>query len=251
MAVVKTKGIIIKRINLGEADKILTILTADRGKIRVMAKGMRRSNAKLGGFLELFRYNDYLLAEGRNLDIVTGATTIESFRQIGLNLRKVGTAYYVAEIVDKLIEETQEADGVFELVYAVFKEINSACLPLDFIKGFFELNILASLGFKPELDKCIVCEKLIDPRQKFGFSISLGGLVDSDHFFNDPSAIVLDAKERELLRAMLTTPLKSFRNQDNLLPDNTKLINLSANFLDYMMEKNLRSKEFLEEVLEF
>jgi len=251
MAVIKTKGIIIKRINLGEADKILTIITGDRGKIRVVARGVRRPNAKLSGFLELFRYNDYLLAEGRNLDIITGAATIESFRQISLNLRKIGLAYYVAEIIDKLVEETQEADRVFDLVYAVFKEINSNRLPLDFIKGFFEFNILSALGFKPELNKCIVCEKPIDPTQKFGFSVMLGGLVDNDHFFSDPQAIVLDQSTAEILCAMANAPLKHFYQKENLSEVTPQVAKISSSFLDYMMEKNLRSKEFLEEVLEF
>lgn len=251
MAVVKTKGIIIKRINLGEADKIITILTDDRGKIRVVARGVRRANAKLSGFLELFHYNEYLLAEGRNLDLITGASTIESFRQISLNLRKIGLAYYVAEIVDKLVEETQEADRIFEITYAVLKEINSAKLPLDFVKGFFELNMLSTLGFKPELDKCIVCEKPIDYTQKFGFSVMLGGLIDNDHFFSDPNAIVLDQFTAEVLRDMVNLPLKHFRHYRNLSEVIPQVTKISANFLDYMLEKNLHSRKFLEEVLEF
>ena len=152
MAIVKTKGIIIKRINLGEADKILTILTTDRGKIRVVARGVRRPEAKLGGFLELFRYNEYLLAEGRNLDVVTGASTIESFRQISLNLRKIGLAYYVAEIIDKLVEETQEADRVFELVYSVLKEINATLIgPWYGRQGVYEFKNKATTKDLKEL----------------------------------------------------------------------------------------------------
>lgn len=254
MAVIKTKGIIIKRINFGEADKILTILTSDRGKIRVVAKGMRRQNAKLGGFLELFRYNEYLLAEGRNLDIVTGAVTIESFRQIGLNLRKIGLAYYVAEVIDKLIEETQEANDVFELTHTVFKEINSNKLPLDFIKGYFEFNILSVLGFRPELYRCIVCNKPIDTTQKFGFSVTLGGLLDSDHWFSDPCAVVVTSKELEILQQAIDYPLKNIvqqYNQADLADVSVKFTKISANFFDYMLEKNLRSKAFLEEVFEF
>ncbi|MFA5967245.1 MAG: DNA repair protein RecO [Patescibacteria group bacterium] len=251
MAVIKTKGIIIRRINLGEADRILTILTADRGKIRVVARGVRRANAKLSGFLELFRYNEYLLAEGRNLDIITGAATIENFRQISLNLRKIGLAYYVAEISDRLVEETQEADQVFDLVYTALKEINANKLPLDFVKSFFEFNILSVLGFKPELTKCIVCEKPIDLTQKTGFSVTLGGLIDRDHLFSDPSAIMVDQLVAKTLCLMTSAPLKHFHTFEQLSEVTPQIAQISANFLDYMMEKNLRSKEFLEEVLEF
>ena len=97
MATIKTSGIVIRRINLGEADKILTILTRDRGKIRVVAKGVRRPKAKLAGFSDMFHYNDFILAEGRNLDIVTSATTVERFVTDGMELEKIGVMYYLCD----------------------------------------------------------------------------------------------------------------------------------------------------------
>ena len=87
--------------------------------------------------------------------------------------------------------------------------------------------------------------------QKFGFSITLGGLVDSEHFFSDPNAEVLDRSTAEVLCTLVDAPLKHFYACDNLAEVTPQIAKIGANFLDYMMEKNLRSKEFLEEVLEF
>ncbi|MFH1088310.1 MAG: DNA repair protein RecO [Patescibacteria group bacterium] len=251
MATIKTKGIIIKRINLGEADKILTILTADRGKIRVIAKGMRKPKSKLGGFLELFRYNEYILAEGRNLDLVTGASTIESFRQIGLSLHRLGLAYYIAELIDKLVEETQDANEIFNLTHSVFKEINQHKLPIDFIKSFFELNLLGVLGLRPELDKCIICNKPIDYQNKFGFSWALGGMLDREHLTNENHVVVLNATEADLLRYIATNPCKSLQMQESYIDDIAKISRLTNSLMEYSLEQQLKSRNFLEEVMQF
>src|SRR4030042_6840840 len=198
MAIIKTKGIIIKRVNLSEADKILTILTADRGKIRVVARGVRKPKAKLGGFLEMFRYNEYLLAEGRNLDLVAGAYTIDNLVSIGQSLRSVATAYYIAETVDKLIEETQEASKTFEIVYRSLKAISQSG-DLDAIKGWFEINLLASLGFRPELNRCVECRA---PLEEGWFSFELGGILDAQHPNSDLAALPVSAVELLELRAI-------------------------------------------------
>ena len=243
MATIKTKGIIIKRISLGEADRILTILTEDRGKIRVVARGVRKPRAKLGGFLELFRYNEYLLAEGRNMDLVTGAYTIDNLMGIGQSLRSIATAYYIAETVDKLIEETQDVGRSFGIVYQALKAINDGG-DLDAIKSWFEVNLLTSLGFRPELDHCVECRSPIDveaPKGSFQawFSFDLGGLLDEQHHGSDPGSLAVNADE--------VMELRSISRQ---LPQrvSAKVAQVGAGFMEQVIDRNLKSKEFLAEV---
>lgn len=250
MATIKTKGIIIKRINLGEADKILTILTPDRGKIRVVAKGVRKPKAKLGGFLELFRYNEYLLAEGRNLDLVAGAYTIDNLAGVGQSLRSVATAYYIAETVDKLIEETQEINKAFEIVYHSLKAISQSG-DLDAIKSWFEINLLTSLGFRPELNHCVECQEPISteapmepfpkgrPSVQAWFSFDLGGMLDAKHRSADPMALPVSSTE-----------LAELRSIGGGIPQrvSAKVAQIGAGFMEQIIDRNLKSKEFLAEV---
>lgn len=247
MAIIKTRGIVIKRTNLGEADRILTILTEDRGKIRVVAKGVRRPQAKMGGFLETFRFNDYLLAEGRNLDIVTGVNTIDNLSGISINLQGIALAYYIAEIADKLIEETQENSAAFDLVYVALKEIARGKLPINLIRSFFEINILALLGFKPELDHCIECRKQVIAGV---FSANLGGVLDEAHKSNDPLAVEVSQSELAMLRQMITGDLNVIAMNPEMLTMLSKINRISSGFLDYVVDRNLRSKEFLNEMSE-
>jgi DNA repair protein RecO (recombination protein O) len=235
MATVKTKGIIIKRINLGEADRILTILTEDRGKIRVMAKGVRKPKAKLSGFLELFRYNEYLLAEGRNLDLVAGAYTIDNLVGVGQSLRSVATAYYIAETVDKLVEETQEISKAFGIVYQALRAISES-RDLDAVKSWFEISLLSSLGFKPELNHCVECRA---PLNEGWFSFDLGGLLDNQHCSSDVGSIPINPEEVVELRSITRQiPLRV----------SPKVAQIGAGFMEQIIDRNLRSKEFLAEV---
>ena len=245
MATIKTKGIIVKRINLGEADRILTIITQDRGKIRAIAKGVRKSKAKLSGFLEMFRYNDYLIAEGRNLDIITSAQTIDNLHGIGKDLRSVALAYYIAEMVDRLVEETQEVDGIFDLTLLILNEINKGDLNLDLLKSFFEINILSLLGLQPELNYCVECRKLVS---EGCFSFSMGGLLCDEHSNSDPVSMKLTNQEINILKNLLAKDVLDIRLEKESL---SKITQICSNFLEYMLDRDLKTKEFLNETANF
>lgn len=245
MATIKTKGIIIKRINLGEADRILTIITQDRGKIRAIAKGSRKSNAKLSGFLEMFRYNDCLIAEGRNLDIITSAQTIDTLHGISRDLRSVALAYYIAEMVDRLVEETQEVDGIFDLTFLVLNEISKGDLNLDLLKSFFEINILSLLGLHPELNYCVECRKSVS---EGCFSFSMGGLLCDEHSNSDPVSMKLTNQEIGNLKSLLAKEVGDIHLEEESL---SKITQVCSNFLDYILDRELRTKEFLSETADF
>ncbi|MFA6492884.1 MAG: DNA repair protein RecO, partial [Patescibacteria group bacterium] len=94
----KTRGIILKRTNLNEADRILTIFTENNGRIKAVAKGIRKTLSKLAGHLELFCLTDFVIAEGRNLDTITAAETQKCFINLRGDLESTNVAYYLAEI---------------------------------------------------------------------------------------------------------------------------------------------------------
>jgi len=141
----KTEGIILKRRNFGEADKILTIFTKHYGKIKVIAKGIRKITSKKAGTLELFNHCKLILAKGRDLDIVTEAQVINNFSSWRRNLNKVGFAWYFCELVDKLTAEGQLNKDIFELLKNYLENINQKDTP-QLIRSFEE-HLLNKLGF--------------------------------------------------------------------------------------------------------
>ncbi len=142
---IKTEGIILKRINYGEADRILTIYTKHYGKIKALAKGVRKITSRRGGNVELFNQATLFFHKGKNLDLLTEAQVTNAFKSWRKDLKKVATAYYFAELVDKLTPEEQPNQAVFNLLSRYLEKIGTASLPE--LTRSFEEALLKELGF--------------------------------------------------------------------------------------------------------
>lgn len=143
-----TEGIILARKNFGEADRVLTIFTKRFGKIRAVAKGVRRITSRKKGSLELFNHTRLFLSRSRGLDIITEAETKHSFLTWRKDLARIGVAYHLSEVVERLTPEHQEHQEIFELLLDAYSNLQSldywAIYP--FIQSF-KVRLLEELGF--------------------------------------------------------------------------------------------------------
>lgn len=143
-----TEAVILGRKNYGEADRLLTVFSKHYGKLRIIAKGIRRPTSRKKGALELFCHVRLFLAKGKNLDIVTEAEIKDGFFGWRKDLTKVGVAYHLAELVTRLLPEHQEHKEVFELLLESFQSLSK----LDywslypFIRSF-KTGLLEELGY--------------------------------------------------------------------------------------------------------
>ncbi|OGD56433.1 DNA repair protein RecO [Candidatus Beckwithbacteria bacterium RIFCSPLOWO2_02_FULL_47_23] len=142
----KTEAIVLKRTNFGEADRLVTVFSKHRGKLTLLAKGIRRLTSRKKGHLELFNRVKLQIANGKNLDIITEAETINSFPQLRVNLNRVRIAYLLLELVDKLTAENQEHEAVYALLCATLAQLNSDTASNSLIVDF-EARLLTFLGF--------------------------------------------------------------------------------------------------------
>jgi len=154
MRTYKTEGIILKRSNFGEADRLLTIFTKHYGKIRVRAPGVRRTTSRKAPHLELFNLSTLFLAQGKSIDVVTEAQTLDNFSGIRKDLNKVGVAYYLCELVDSLCPERQENREVFNLLTKTLREVEASHYNnIYYHSEDFANQLLWSLGFLPRETK--------------------------------------------------------------------------------------------------
>src|SRR4029077_2470601 len=109
-------AIVLKRTDVGEADRLLTLLTAERGQLRAVAKGARKPAARKTGHVELFNHVALLIAVARDIDIVSQADTLDAFLPMRDDLDRLSYAYYFAELIDRFVEEESEQGQVFELM---------------------------------------------------------------------------------------------------------------------------------------
>lgn len=149
MQIQKTEGIILKRRNVGEADRILTLFTKDRGKLQIKAMGVRKISSKRSSHIEPLNHVHLSLHLGRHAPILTEVTTIEHFEDIKNDLRRIGVAYHICEIIDALCAEDQEHINVFYLLQNILHDIAK---PGNIVQKMydFEIDLLHELGFYPK-----------------------------------------------------------------------------------------------------
>lgn len=141
----KTEGIIVRRMNLGEADKLITLFSKHFGKIRLVAKGVRKIKSRKRGNLELFSQVRIMAARGRNLDLITEVEPLKTFKKFRQDLKRTSMAYYFCELVDRLTAEGQANKEIYNL-------LDSALASLDQTSDLpnvreFEESLLVILGF--------------------------------------------------------------------------------------------------------
>ncbi len=179
----RAEAILLRRSNLGEADRIVTLYTREYGKRRAVAKSVRRSKSRLAGHIELFTHVDVYLAVGTNLDVLTQATAIEIFPTMSNDLDRFAKASWAAEVVDRLTLVGEPDPELFALLLATIRLLASEDERRSIHLRQFELHALSRLGYRPHLESCVNCggglKEMVNQ-----FSPGLGGVMchgcDSD-----------------------------------------------------------------------
>ncbi len=171
----RTEALVLRHSNFGEADRILTLYSRENGKIRAVAKGVRKMKSRKAGHLEPFTRVQLQLARGRDLPIVTQAETMEAFLNIRGSLEVTAQAAYVLEILDRFTFDEEENRELYRMAVETLERLDSGIEPF-YANRYFELHVLSALGFKPELFACVICRKPIEPVDQY-FSAAQGGVV--------------------------------------------------------------------------
>ena len=205
----KTEAIIINRLNLGESDRILTLFSPEFGKIRAVCKGARKTKSKFGGHTELFSHGNFVLSAGKSLDILSDAILINNFLASDPDIEKVRSAYYFAEIINKLLPDNAPNPEIYS-VYLHCLE-NMYVIDIDLLQLIFISKVLKSQGVYPELSNCVKCEQKPDRGYIF-FSKMAGGITDRDCSKHFEDSIQTDEKVVKLWRYITDTNVELLKN---------------------------------------
>jgi len=151
----RDEGVVLRTMRLGEADRIVTLMTAGHGKVRAVAKGVRRTKSKFGARLEPLSHVTMLCWQGRELDIVNQAEVTDTFRAVREDLGRVSKAFTVLEVVDQIAQERHANPRLYEMVVGALRSLDAADAPL--LVPAFCLKVLALEGSAPMLDACASC----------------------------------------------------------------------------------------------
>lgn len=205
----RAEAVVLKAFDYGEADRILTLFSAGQGKLRAMAKGVRRTKSRMSGHLDLFTRSTLLVATGRQLDIITQADTLESFRPVREDLERLSHAHYIAELVDGFSAERLANYPLYALTVATMRRLGGDLDP-ELVVRSFELQLLGFTGYRPQLYRCLRCDESIQPRLNY-FSSQLGGVLCSLCADADGAAPPISVPALKTLRNLQTQEEKMLR----------------------------------------
>lgn len=193
MATYREQGIVLRTWKLGEADRIVNLLTQGRGKVRAVVKGVRRTGSRIGGRLEPFTHVDLQMYEGRNLDIVSQADTIAPHRRIRDDYGLSMAANVMVEVVDALAQEGTRDNSLFLLLRAGLQSLDAEPpSPIVFVDAFL-LRAAAVAGFPVFIEACANCREKGAHRH---LSVNAGGVLCASCASGGARAVDLQTLER-------------------------------------------------------
>ncbi|MEX0785989.1 MAG: DNA repair protein RecO [Dehalococcoidia bacterium] len=242
--VYKTPAIVLRQRKLGDTDKIITLYTAEFGKLDAVAKGVRRLKSRLAGHVEPLNHGAYMLARGRNLDIITGAQTTETFQAVREDLGRLSHALYAAELLDRATEERAENFALYRLLLDALRRLESQD-DLDLALRYFEITLLGHLGYRPELDACVVCRRPL-AEESCNWAPGLGGAVCASC---RPAEVVLHALSVNALKILRLLQAGRYQDVTRVQLSEGLSAELERHLRDavhYALDRDVRSAAFLD-----
>jgi len=245
MATYNDEGVVLRTQRLGEADRIITILTRRHGKLRGVAKGVRRTSSKFGARLEPFAYVDLQIREGRSLDIFTSVVSRSLFGKDFLDdYARYTAAEVMVEIADKLVaEEGEPALQQYLLLVGGLRALGEGTVdgprPASMILDSYILRAVSLAGYAPQLDSCAICGA---PGPHGYFHPASGGMVCAR--CRPPGSVAVSPATLNYLVALLTGDWPATRDvPEYRISEGSGLV---RSFLNWHLERGIRSLTHLE-----
>jgi DNA repair protein RecO (recombination protein O) len=242
----RLSAVVLKRRDMGEADRLLTVFTRDRGKLTLLAKGVRKPASRKAGHIEPFTHVDLLVAKGHNMDLVTQAETIRAHRRLREDLWRSAWAYYVAEMVDAFTQEDDPNAPMFDLLLETLDRLDQSPQPVLAVR-YAELHLMGLAGLQPQLFRCVHCDQLLKPETNY-FSLERGGVLCPAHGENQVDAMALPLPVLKVLRFMQTRPWEQVAQLQLGPQASRELEAILGRYILYHLEHSLRSTTFLEKL---
>ena len=241
--VYRTEAIVLRRTDFGEADRLLTVFTPGRGKIRLVAKGARKLTSRKSGHVELFSHGQFMVAVGRELDILTQAETLEPFLPLREDLLRTTYAYYVAELADAFTAERDENGPLFRLLIDAFGWLCVAG-DLSLAARYYDLHLLGLVGYQPQLFACVGCRNQLEPEASY-LSAADGGVLCPKCGSDWIGATELSVNALKVLRFLQTRGWETCRLLRLNPSTRAEIERLMNAYITYHLERKLKSVDFI------
>jgi DNA repair protein RecO (recombination protein O) len=238
----KAEGIVIRSIDYGESNKILTLFTREFGKVGVMARGAKKPKSRLASATQLFTCGIFLFQKSSKLGTLQQAEVMTPLKNIQSDIIKTAYAAYFVELLDKSTEERVNSPATYEFLYYSLVYLNEG-IDEQILKFIFEIKMLILLGIKPHVNGCKSCGTM---DAKFNFSIKEGGLLCSRCARIDPRSMRISEQTAKLLRVFYYIDMKRLGNVSVKQETKDELEEVISRYYDDYSGLHLKSKKFLK-----
>ncbi|HWP95519.1 MAG TPA: DNA repair protein RecO [Syntrophomonadaceae bacterium] len=236
----RTRGIVLKSMDYRDADKLVSIFSEKEGKIRTIAKGVKKPRSSLRACLQPFCHTQLYLHRGRDLDLITQGRIINFFGNTREDMQRTLQAVYLLELLDKSLMERVPLPGLYTDVLVVLDVMDREGMQPLFMR-FVELSVLVNLGYRPVLDECVGCGS----RSELGtvFDLPAGGLICSRCRDRSGSGFLLSGEAIGLLRLMMSVQASTLHRVRASVPALQQMEIFLEKYLEYHLERKFKMKD--------
>jgi len=242
----RTRALVLKSRNLGEADRVLLLLTEDYGKLEAAVKGARRQRSRFVGNTLPFNLINAMFFTGKNLDQLSQAELIHSFAVLREDLVKMAYASYWAELIGEFVPERENVQEIFKFLLAALITLEKCDAP-DLLNLAFQIRILNYLGYQPELETCVSCGD--GSASLVHFSAEEGGVVCRRCGADLRDLIPVSRNDLRFLTALSTTDIRKLNQIEQTGVQLGTIRAMLRRFIEARLDKPLKTQVFLDSVL--
>lgn len=244
--VLRSEVVVLRHTDWGEADRLLVLYSREAGKLRAVAKGVRKLRSRKAGHLEPFTRVKLMLARGRDFWIVTQAETVDAYQPLREDLLRTGYAAYVIELLDRFTYEEGANHALYQLLTDTLERISM--LPDAFVAvRYYEIRLLDLLGYRPELFHCVRCQAEIKPENQF-FDALHGGVVCPRCIGHTPTARPVSMNVLKHLRHFQRSSFRDALRADPTPAIRSELEAVLGYYITYLLERKLNASAFINVV---
>ncbi len=246
-----THALVLRRRDVNDADRVLTVFTPREGKIELLAKGVRKTTSRKAGHVELFTHVALVVAQARTWDIITEASTVESFRHLRENLDAIAAANYVAELVDNFTDANDDNQPLWDLALFALRALDETAKLTDAsapnLLRWFDLQLLSLSGFQPQFFHCLSCEEPLQAELNY-FSLADGGVFCPRCGSQREGLEPIQPDILKVLRFLQSQPYAAVARVQVRPAVARAVDNLLHRYMASVVESHLRSPDFLRRV---
>ncbi|NLI60239.1 MAG: DNA repair protein RecO [Clostridiales bacterium] len=240
-----TQGVVLRYTNFREADRMITLLSPELGKISVLARGCRKQKSRFLSATELFAYGDYVLYRKGDFHIMTQANVRDSFYEIRNDFNKLVYSSYILDLTDEVASPGQEDYHLFYLLLQILSYLCYSDLCPKDITHVFEVKLMAHLGYRPVLDSCMNCGS---NSKSYHFDVREGGLICDDCHNMVKRGYTIQMGTIRTIEHILDMDIKRLNILKIPAPIKEELDRILEAYVEERLEKRLKTRQFMKKI---